>query len=87
MNAATLACAPPNIVERHVQRLRMCLAKGARGAFPVPGSVTYRYWPLYCSSRVMGNSVPRGLGAGNRAWLPSYTNPRCHDYYWRIAIR
>jgi hypothetical protein len=58
MNAAALGVCAPNIVERHVQRLRVCIAKDARGALRVPGSVTYSCWPLYCSSRVMGNCAP-----------------------------
>ena len=58
MNAAILGVCAPNIVERHVERLRMCIAQGARGALRVPGSVTYRYWPLYYSGRVRGNCAP-----------------------------
>jgi hypothetical protein len=77
MNAATLGVCAPNIVARHVQRRRMCIAKGARGAFRVPGSVTYRYWPLYCSSRVMGNYHARFLGGWARATAPGYPPPRC----------
>ena len=37
MNAATLGVCAPNIVERHVQRLRMCIAKGAREHSEFPG--------------------------------------------------
>src|SRR6202521_6488702 len=72
MNAATLGVCAPNIVARHVQRLRMCIAKGAWGAFRVPGSVTYRYWPLYCSSRVRGNLHARFLGGWARATAPGH---------------
>src|ERR1700680_3433491 len=72
MNADTLGVCAPNIVERHVQRQRMCIAKGAGGAFRVPGSVTYRYWPLYCSSRVQGNLHARFLGGWARATAPGY---------------
>jgi hypothetical protein len=50
----------------------MYIAKGARGAFRVPGSVTYRYWPLYCSSRVRGNLHARFLGGWARATAPGY---------------
>src|ERR1700694_1395190 len=76
MNAATLGVCAPNIVERHVQRLRMCIAKGARGAIRVPGSVTYRYWPLYCSSRVQGNLHAGFLGGWARATAPGYPPSR-----------
>ena len=72
MNAATLGVCAPNIVERHVQRLRVSIAKGVRGAFRVPGSVTYRCWPLYCSSRVRGNLHARFLGGWARATAPGY---------------
>ena len=72
MDAATLGVCAPNIVARRVQRLRVSIAKGARGAFRVPGSVTYRCWPLYCSSRVMGNYHARFLGGWARATAPGY---------------
>jgi hypothetical protein len=72
MNAATLGVCAPNIVERHVQRLRVSTAKGAREAFRVPGSVTSRCWPLYCSSRVPGNLHARFLGGWARATAPGY---------------
>src|SRR5260221_5166796 len=72
MDAATLGVCAPNIVERRVQRLRVSIAKGARGAFRVPGSVTYRSWLLYCSSRVRGNLHARFLGGWARATAPGY---------------
>src|SRR5258708_2908319 len=77
MDAATLGVCAPNIVERRVQRLRVSIAKGARGAFRAPGSVTYRSWPLYCSSRVRGNLHARFLGGWARATAPGYpASPR-----------
>src|ERR1700737_2627202 len=87
MNAATLGVCAPNIVARHVQRLRMCIAKGAWGAFRVPGSVTYRYWPLYCSSRVMGNYHARFLGGWARATAPGYPPRRGLPIGFNAVVR
>ena len=81
MNAATLGVCASNIVARHVQRLRVSIAKGARGTFRVPGSVPYRCWPLYCSSRVMGNYHARFLGGWVRATAPGYP-PLDIDWYF-----
>jgi len=83
MDAAPLGVCAPNIVERHVQRLRVCIAKVARGAsrvpeFPssrVPGSVNDWRRLLCCSSRVMGNYHARFLGGWARATAPGYPPP------------
>ena len=75
MDAAPRSVCAPNIVERHVQRLRVCIAKVARGAFRVPGSVTDWRRLLCCSSRVMGNYHARFLGGWARATAPGYPPP------------
>ena len=75
MDAAPRSVCAPNIVERHVQRLRACIAKVARGAFRVPGSVTDWRRLLCCSSRVMGNYHARFLGGWARATAPGYPPP------------
>jgi hypothetical protein len=63
-----------NIVDRHVQRLWVGIAKVARGAHSeFPGRHVFRlaFVLLEPSDGKLSRSVPRGLGACNRAWLPS----------------
>jgi len=87
MDAAPLGVCAPNIVERHVQRLRACIAKVARGAFRVPGSVTDRRRLLYCSSRVMGNYHARFLGGWARATAPGYPPPAANSKALVVAAQ
>ena len=75
MNAATLGVCASNIVARHVQRLRVSIAKGARETIPssrVSAVQMLAFVLLEPSDGKLSRSVPRGLGAGNRTWLPSF---------------
>jgi hypothetical protein len=59
-------------VARHVQRLQISIAKVVRGVFRVTGSVMAFVLLEPCAGK-LASTVPRGLGAGNRVWLP-YTS-------------
>jgi len=72
VRSITGVCAP-SIVERHVYRLQVCIAKVARRTFRVTGSdlLTLAFVLLEPCDGKLSRTVPRGLGAGDRAWLPS----------------
>lgn len=71
MDAAALGVCASGIAERYVQRLQLCIAKAARD-FPgnrVSVKLAFVLFEL-CDGK-LSCTVPRGLDAGNRVWLPS----------------
>ena len=74
MNAAKLGVCAPNIVERHTAAANV-YREGRSGSNPssrVSDVPILAFVLLEPSAGKLACSVPRGLGAGNRAWLPSY---------------
>jgi hypothetical protein len=73
MNAATLGVCAPNMVERQCTTAAGEYREGGSGSIPssrVSNVQTLAFVLLEPSEGKLSCSVPRGLGAGNRAWLP-----------------
>lgn len=82
MDAASRACAPPTLSKDMYNGCGSVSRRslGEHSEFPGRHLLRLAFVLLEPSDGKLSRSVPRGLGAGNRAWLPS--NPSfCHQIF------